>query len=210
MNKALYNETKQLLKDFNTRWRGDVVTIGSAKESPKTIFDAHTFNAYHLARAANQLQDPVLLDDAELEFRRADELYWNHWFGTYEEARHEEIQQTVKAAINKLANHHNASSIQPLIQRMYAVSDPTAIQAQKNFDAGVEEGTHVSDAVLETIDDASKPFQVAAGLWSGKPPAGMDPNTFRLIQVGVYGGLVATALGFTYLYIRPFLPQRRQ
>jgi hypothetical protein len=212
MNKALYDETDAVLKAVDQNWQSNITTIGSAKQPPLTKFDAYVFSSYTLARAANQLKDKALLETSKNIFQKADDIYYPTYVASLnpfaEDDRHSDIRDIIRAYRQILMAHPRAQEVEPYLRRMWEQSDPDAMNEQLVFQAKTEEGTHKADAILETIKDAGKPLSLAGGLIAGKIPTGMDPNTFRLIQVGVYGGLVAGVLGFTYLYIRPFLPKR--
>lgn len=205
MSDGMYKETETILNKIKEQgWQSDITTLGSAREAPLSKYEAYTFSAYHLALAANQLEDERLLEQAEAVL---DKAYWAWYTPSLTQAKHSELRDLIRSYRNVLMSHPRASEIEPVLLRMWAQSDPDAMNEELVFDSKTEVDPLL--AAKETLDDVMVPANLVAGLWKGEPPAGMSAGTFRMIQIGVYGGIVATGLGIGYLYIRPFLPQRK-
>jgi len=203
MSNALYNETETIIDAIDKKgWQSGITALGSAREAPTSTYNAYAFSAYHLALAANQLQDADLLEAAREVLNKA---YWAYYTPSLTSAKHSELKDLIRSYRNVLMSHPRASEIEPVLLRMWEQSDPDAMNEQLVFDSKTQ--VDPLDTVSDTVKDVGAPFLLAAALWKGEPPADMNPTTFRMIQIGVYGGLTAAALGFTYLYVRPYLPK---
>ena len=210
---AIWKQVKSLLTRIDNKEFKDVdgytpglhvtrdIEINAATQAPTSVAQAYLQASYLLALASiYNGNDSGLAKEATKFFNKLPKVEAALDMGSED---NEEIIKTLNEAQSILKSHPQASKFSRLITEVDRKNDANIIQSQRNWEADHSAEQYKYKAMVKTVDEASRPFQLGAALWTGKKPHFLSPTQWGFVKYGAYS-LLGLGIFFT---IKAYLPK---
>jgi hypothetical protein len=171
-----------------------VTTPNTGTLAPITAMIAYLQAAWYTAIASAMMNgDAALLTKAKAFLEEAKgscnpDLRW------CPEVAPEKIMAPLDQAASFAAGY--GIRLMPVVSRLNMLSTVELIREQQSHAEATGSSAAIKKWAGETAGDIAFPFQVVAGLWTGKNPGFKNPYVWRAIQFGLYGVIGLTVYSY--------------
>lgn len=210
---AIWKQVKSLLTRIDNKEFKDVngytpglhldrdIEISEVTQAPTSTAQAYLQASYLLALASiYNGNDPKLAKEATKFFNKIPKV--ESALGM-ESEDNKEIIKILNEAQTILKSHPQASKFSRLITEVNRKNDANIIESQRKWEGEHSVEQYQYQAMVKTVDEASRPFQLGASLWTGKKPHFLSPTQWVFVKYGAYS-LLGLGIFFT---IKAYLPK---